>query len=238
MTLRWGKVAEPWWNDRPVLVVGTGPSMKGFDFSRLRGLGYILAVKESVWDIPFADACFGLDMGWMARKRSALRELTIPLYLSVPKEFREPVIDNAIYLMRTRDREIFHTNPKMIESGGNSGFGAVNLAFLKKARMIVLFGYDYQGDHYCNDRYTHLGAGHNARYLPRWGRHFDRVKQQLARAGVSVLNASTRSTVDAFERCTPEAALERLDRIRSQGSSGFRCLPVIDPTAPNAAVAS
>jgi hypothetical protein len=208
-----GVVGPPWWDDRPTLIVGTGPSLHRFDFERLRGLGHVLAVKEAVWDLPFADACFGLDLGWIERRRDKLASLSMELYLAVPASTPAKArrIRNAVYLVRRRDGDLLRTDPGEVESGGNSGFGALNLAFLKRARRIVLLGYDYDGGrHYCPERYTHLTPGHNARYLPRWGRNFDRTAPQLRAAGVTVLNASLTSTVMAFPRASIDEALARL----------------------------
>lgn len=222
--VQFSQIEPPWWDDMPCIVVGTGPSMKGFDFSKLQGLGYILAVKEAVWDLPFADACFGLDLGWMRRKQDDLRKLKMPLYLSVPEggKYHEQHIENAIYIRRLRRADSFSEDPRYIESGGNSGFGAINLAFLKRAKLIFAFGYDYQGAHYCAERYTHLPKDHNRRYLPRWGRAFHRVARQMTDSGVKMIVASMHTTIPCFERMTKHAALERLHRLRSERGGSLR----------------
>lgn len=204
------------WSDKPVLIVGTGPSLIGFDLSRLQGLGYVLAVKESVWDLPFADVCFGLDLPWMRRQGDRLQQLTMPVYLAVPDQ-HPPVkryTPSAIYLRRIRVGNGLSVNPEEIECGGNSGFGALNLAFLAGSRQIYLFGFDYTGSAYCPERYTHHPPHHNARYLPRWGENFRGTIPQIEAAGISVINASIVSTVDAFRKSSPSAVLEHLDRLR------------------------
>lgn len=224
MPIEWGEVGPPYWSDKPVLVVGCGVSLKGFDFNQLKGLGYILAVKQAWVDLPFADACFGLDQGWTKRCQAELIELArkMPVYISLPKQIDDKLhglIPAATYLERLRTCEKFTTSPRTIESGGNSGFGAVNLAWLKKARRIYLFGFDYQpkGGHYCPDRYDQP-VGHNARYWLNWGGNFDHVKDQIARAGVTVINASINSTLTAFPKVSIEQALLDLHRLRAEGS--------------------
>lgn len=214
------------WDDKPVILVGTGPSLKDFDLSKLRGYGYVLAVKEAIWDLPFADACFGLDMPWMRRQGDRLEEVArrIPVYLAVPDQEQPPIsryTPSAIYLKRLRTSEGFSDDPGAVESGGNSGFGAANVAYLAKARDIVLLGYDYKGEPYCPERYTHHPRGHNARYLPKWGENFRAVAPVLKRKGVRVVNASKWSTVDAFDKIELGDALEYLDRVRSQGDGGL-----------------
>lgn len=235
-----GEVGPPWWNVKPVVIVGTGPSLKGFDFSRLEGLGWIFAVKESIWDLPFADALFSLDRPWINRQADRLRALTIPIYLAIEPESRRLCahIKNATYLTRTRF-EGLSDDPKVVQSGGNSGGGAFNLAYLKRAREIVLFGFDFSanGGHY-TDRYLDWQPeGHNARYFPNWGSNFRAALPQLERAGVKVLNACPESTVDAFPRCTIGEALQRLDRLRSERSCSIRGGAAVDQGTPDRAAA-
>lgn len=218
-----GAIGPPWWDDRPVILVGTGPSLAAFDFERLRGLGRVVAIKESIWDLPFAEACVGLDLPWMRRQADRLADVakTIPLYLGVPKHelpHKHVVIPGAIYLDRRRVGNELSDDPEVIEFGGTSGFGAFNVAYLKRARSIYLFGFDFTtagGGHYCQSRYGHHPDPHfNQRYWPRWGSNFRSALPQLARAGVTVINASPISTVDAFPKCGIDEALQRLDRLR------------------------
>lgn len=221
MPPEFSEVKAPWWNDRPTLIVGCGSSLKGFDFSQLRGLGYILAVKQAVWDVSFADACFGLDLPWMKRCRNELSQLTVPLYLAVPPGLSEKQythIPNAVYLERLRVKNKLSDDPRKIESGGNSGFGAFNFAILKRAKRIYLFGYDYSssGGHYCPERYDQP-QNHNARYWPRWGDNFFDIKDQIAVAGVTVVNASPNSTLKAFPKVTLEQAIANLRGLRPTG---------------------
>lgn len=225
------------WSDKPVLIIGTGPSLVGVDLSRLKGLGHVLAVKESVWDLPFADACFGLDLPWMRRQGDRLGQLTMPLYLAIPDQ-HPPVrryTPSAIYLRRLRLGNGLSTNLEEIECGGNSGFGAFNLAFLTSPRQIYLFGFDYTGSAYCPERYTHHPKHHNARYLPKWGENFRGTIPQIEAAGISVVNASIMSTVDAFPKSTPVAALEHLDRLRQsrQSTCSLRSGSVVNAASPH-----
>lgn len=118
------------WSDKPLLIVGCGASLKGFDLNRLRGLGRILAVKEAIWDLPFAHACFGLDVPWMERQRTKLSELPMPLYLAVPPNRAFPIMANATYYMR-KFSDRLSDNAAEISCGRNSGFGAINLAYHK-----------------------------------------------------------------------------------------------------------
>jgi hypothetical protein len=216
-----GSVAAPLWDGRPAIIVGTGPSLKGFDLSRLNGLGWVLACKESMFDLPFADAIFGLDLPWMRVRHDYLAEraLACEVYLSAPEQklhlFR--TVPGAIYLKRLRNADTFTMDPEAIECGGNSGFGAINLALLKRAREIYLFGFDYTSGHYNQPRYDEREAWGAAsmNYFPRWAKTFDATVDQLRRLNVKIWNASPDSNLTAYERISNESAL---DRLRGLGS--------------------
>lgn len=222
---------EPYWQDRPVILCATGPSLKHFDFERLRGLGRILAVKQAWKDLPFAEACFGLDIPWMRWAHEDLLDVAkrMTLYLGVPpkcdvKGVRE--VPGAIYLNRERAAEKLIIAHDTIESAGNSGFGAFNLAVNKivlgpsPARPpIFLFGFDYIGDqHYRPTDYVSMPAGHRAKYQASWASNFRCTKAQVEALGLTVFNASPTSNIDAFPKVTHAQALEHLDRLRQQAT--------------------
>lgn len=210
------QVGPPWWDDRPVFLVGTGPSLVGFDFARLRGLGYVLSVKNSWPDVgSFADAWFCLDLHTMRRvplavqriARKATAYLAIDRALADERPLPAPVIAGAVYLKSYRLNVGLSEDPSQIECGANSGFGAFNVAYLKRAKLIVLLGFDYTGAPYCPHRYSHNPEGHNERYLERWAGNFDCTVPQLQRDGVRVINASQLSAVRAFPRMSIEQAM-------------------------------
>jgi len=202
--VNFGAVGPPWWGDRPCLIVGTGPSLHGFDLARLRGLGHVLAVKEAYHELPFADAVFGLDLPWMEHERVQLTALAarLALYLAVPDD-RAVDIPGATYL---RQLAGYHLSRKAdtINAGGHSGFGALNFAYLKRAKTVYLFGFDYSGAHYYADgRYTR----DQVKSYSVWAAAISAVKPQLTHAGLNVVNVSPASLVQAYPKVSVEQAL-------------------------------
>lgn len=224
-----GKVGAPYWDDKPLAIVGTGPSLKGLDFACFDNPSFhVLAVKEAVWDLPHALAVFGLDRPWMTAQADKLAATSVPKILAVEEEIRPcPVIPGALFLQRARF-EGFSDDPGIIQSGANSGFGATNLAYLKrtpgntKPWRWSLFGFDYRaGPHYCQDRYmswSHPGRtpmpaadpAQNARYWEPWGNNWTQAMPQIKTAGIEIMNASINSTVKAFRKCEFEEGLRWL----------------------------
>lgn len=150
----------------------------------------------------------------------------MPLHLAIPAERGCPneLKGKAHVYVRIRSKPLrLSTNPKFIECGRNSGFGALNLAFLMGAKEIYLFGYDYQPDsYYCPERYTHKKPESQAHW-PTWAKLYDPIAYQFKAAGVAVFNASPTSTITAFPKITLAEAMQRLHRMGSEGSRSLQC---------------
>jgi hypothetical protein len=209
-----GTVGARDWGDRPVAIVGGGPSLSGFKFERLKGRFTVLALNASIFDLPWADCGFTIDRraarNWWPRLVS---ETTMPLVFAIPDQhltnFSASPTPRMSFVRRVQ-RSTLSTSPYDIAAGGTSGFGALNLAFLRGARRIVLLGFDYQP--------SPLGAWHHneQHYFPhiqraadwqQWAQNFETAAPMLRAAGVKVLNASERSAITAFPRVSIDEAL-------------------------------
>jgi hypothetical protein len=214
--LEFSAVGEPYWGDRPVAIVGAGPSLHQFEFSRLRGPWRVIAVNQKVWDLPWADACISIDIPWIRDQAArVVATMTMPVYVAGPEYHQCPHVPGMNYLKRSRTFG-FSDAADTVEMGGTSGYAALNFAYLKRAKFVVLFGFDYsaaRGDHDKPEQYPWHPVGHNARYWPRWATNFAEALPQIERAGMKVLNASPESTISAFGRCTIEQGLAALRNI-------------------------
>lgn len=206
--MNFGTVGKPYWNDKTVVIVGGGPSLNGFDMERLRGRFHVLAVKATIFDIPWCDAGFGLECADLARWWDRLTKLSTPNYWAIPDNwfFRRPLRPSpGMTFLRRRAGTELSRNTGAITSGGSSGFGALNLAVLKGARKIVLLGYDYRPTGHHNDRHYPGRIETPAAKWTEWAGNFDRAAMALKADGVEVLNASPESMITAFPKCTHES---------------------------------
>lgn len=208
------------WEGCTAALIGTGPSMKGFDFLRLDSPDWrIMAVKESMFDLPFAGAIFGLDLPWIGTRGNYLERRAAggsDVILAMPDQntcFARP-LDGVTYVRRLRSSNRMSLLADSIECGANSGFGAINAAVHKGVKTIVLFGYDYTANgHYNQERYDERKKWDGGdRYFPRWATHFDEAAKHLNQLGVKVFNASPQSTVTAFERISHDDGMQILCR--------------------------
>jgi hypothetical protein len=171
----YGKVSKPFWDDKPVAVIGGGPSFRDFDLERLRG-AHVLAVKSVIIEVPWADACYG--SGSYSDWRSKLENVQSRVYWAADQP--EPSSKNITFLKRL-DGEGVSDDPGEIYGGKTAGFGAMQICIHKRARTIVLFGFDYD-------------------QWPKWAEHFGVYASYFTQHGVNIVNASPRSKIRCFQK--------------------------------------
>lgn len=98
-------------------------------------------------------------------------------------------------------------DPRYLNTGGNSGYQAINLAYHFGARRIILLGYDMQ--HTGGRRHWHedYPAGGNAAPVESWRKRFEPLARDLRNDGVTVINATRVTALECFERMPLEDAL-------------------------------
>jgi hypothetical protein len=210
-----GSVTAPWWNDRTVYLIGGGPSLSGFALDTLCGLGHCIGINQSMFDIPVA-AGISIDQRFILERHQELAEFaqTTQLYLAPGDRFCRTVdpVAGAIYL-RSEFMQGLSTSPDLLHTGGTSGYAALNLAVLKRARKIVLLGYDYGviggRHHYHDDYFWHRPEDQS---WQSWARHFDSAAIQCRELGIEVINASPRSAIECFSKMLIEEAMQWGDK--------------------------
>ena len=194
---RYGSVSEPWWSE--AFLIGGGPSLRGFDFGLLRSRT-TAAVNDAVLYLPWATALFSLDVQWIQNRRQEITGFAGEKFLA-PPENDEPGLPGVVYLRRARYPGLSN-NPTQLCLGGNSGYAALNLAYLKRARVIALLGYDFcidGGSHHWHEGYRWAPSS-GQHHLQEWAREFEVAAKLLQADGVRVINVGLGSRIEAFER--------------------------------------
>jgi hypothetical protein len=209
--LDFGSVGPPFWSDRPVILLGGGPSLRGLDFSILPSIGYVVGVNHAMFDCN-VNAGISIDHPFVRQSRTSLCAFAArsELYLAVGNRWAdsrlEPV-DGAVYL---RDAEAaISQDHGSVGAGGTSGYASLNLAVLKGAKRILLLGYDYgtaSGRHHYHDAYRWSDRSDQASWS-RWATNFDAAAHVISSLGIEVMNASPVSRIACFQKCTVEDGL-------------------------------
>lgn len=111
----------------------------------------------------------------------------------------------------------FSTDPRVL-NGTNSGYCALNLAYLLKPKRVYLVGFSMNrspnGAAYWYQPYSWTkdeGATKPGKY-DEWAMQMDAAQRQFKAAGIDVANVSPSSSITAFRRLTPSQFIEERDR--------------------------
>ena len=85
----------------------------------------------------------------------------------------------------------------IIHQGANSGFQAINLAYLAGARKFILLGFDCKGNHWHGSHPSPINTGmpHN-----HWKKEFQILSADLEKEGIEVVNCSPGTALKAFKQ--------------------------------------
>jgi len=212
---------EPKWAGKTAFLLAGGPSLKGFDAGILRNHGKVLTINDSWRLAPWAHASYFCDWQWwqMQQAKNPRAKLsTAPggevgfhdmIYrafwiTSSPKFADNPQV-HCIQLTGDRGLE---TSPVGVKHGSNSGYQAINLAYLLGAARIILLGYDMK----CQAAHTHWHDEPRQAQpvfqtvLDSFIPAFDTLAAPLKEAGVEVINC----TPDSALKCWPYVPLEEV----------------------------
>ena len=192
------------WNGRPAFIVGGGPSLRGFDWSRLDGelsIGINRAYESYDPTIVFSmDNRYWNDIelakyGEKARDKFQVYDYGLKCWMDVANALYPNDIVTVGCCGPERWGESLRTG---IGSGGNSGFGAVNIAFLLGANPIYLLGFDMKG----------MGDGrqawfHSGHIVNQGDKVYKQFKQRFKDVALPPIQISGRKVVNLY----PESAL-------------------------------
>jgi len=202
----------------PGFIIGGGPSLRGFDFGRLRGL-LCMAINVAFKDVPWADIAYigdarlldqlADDPDWSAF--NGLRYTrSHPLGRSL-----QPKFINVLVRSDRWEKPGFiiggGANPVRIASLGNSGLSGVNLAEQLGWSPIFLLGFDCGG---------FTGSGKMANYHDRYPEHWrkpgpfltkkftDGFRDVLPDITAEVYNCNLQSELECFPKLTFDEAVD------------------------------
>ena len=145
-----GKVSKPFWDDKPVAVVSGGPSLADFDFERLRG-AHVLAVKDMILSIPWADAGFGLG-DWL----DELSDVQSRIYWAIRDDQQEPPSARNLTLLRQVPGQL-SDNPRFTH---HQRIRAMQICIHKRAKISC-----------CSADYTSTEMWRPMLYAPYFTKH-------------------------------------------------------------------
>ncbi|GAH74688.1 unnamed protein product, partial [marine sediment metagenome] len=194
------------WKGQRCFIIGGGPSLRDFDFSKLKG-ELVIGVNRVYEEID-CTITFSLDSRyymWIVRGNLGVEAkrkfedfkgykvwLNSASFIPYPKD---------IYLLNSIGAEAFSWSLKDgLGGGSNSGYGAVNLAVCLGANPIYLLGFDMKGD---GKKQAWWHDGYPAKQpdsvYRKYMERFNRIAPELKAKGIRVINLNPESALKCFE---------------------------------------
>ena len=203
------------WSGEPCFVVAGGPSLRGFDFERLRGRGRVIAINRAFEFIPWADMLFFMDhtfYQFVHKDPERLAKWESFRGYRVFLNMMGRLVPDCNSVKAIGRSGVSHSHSKGLYHGNNSGFGALQMALALGCRPIYLLGYDMLDEGKANktDAQTHWHSGYGR--LAHMGaplsfrRDFDLEANRLKKLDY-VFNLNPRSGLRVFKFKTIEEVL-------------------------------
>lgn len=187
------------------VIIATGPSLTQSDCDLAATMGRrVYVVNDAYRWCPFADVLYACDEEWWAihhADTNGVEAWTTSQDAAFKYGLNHIPGDHADHA-----RRYFDASGHGIIYGGNSGFQAINLAYVHGVRDAVLLGFDMGYDageakHFFGD---HPAAIEKPSPYPAWIKHFNMAAGEIAAAGMTVRNASRRTRLECFKRVALE----------------------------------
>lgn len=191
---------DPLAKGRPVVCLGTGPSLTREDVDYCQGRACVIAIKDAVFLAPWADVLYSGEVRWWDHHGPSLT-------YSGPRYTIDPKAAAWATVLRNAGAVGLETRPDGLRSGNHSGYQSINLSVHLGARMIVLLGYDMQPGP--NGREHFFGSHAYARKHPpfQFLPLFRELVQPLEDLGIAIWNCSRQTALTCFPRCSLAEAL-------------------------------
>ena len=198
----------PDWSGDIVVLVASGPSAPQVRLAAARGKAKFIAVNNSWRLAPWSDVLYSCDFSWWNAYDDWHQFAGLKVSIEYRTSEKWPEI-RRMECQKINDFVDFSPDAR-IGWGGNSGFGAINLAVKFGAKRLILVGYDMTLSHGPHWHGKHKVGMHNP--LPanvrRWRRAIDNAEPSLKAHGVRILNASPISGLEAYPKIGFEEALK------------------------------
>lgn len=194
--------APPVFRGETVYLLGSGPSLDGFDYSLLEGRRVIAVNNAGLCQYRRADVLISTDMRWWQESAHKLHLFHGDTLISTEGA---GIPDPRIRVMARRRKSGLSFERHILHGIYTGMHAAINLAVHFGAARIVLLGVDLRGAG--ERKYTYGGQ-----ITPRTARQFANMKAALESTApalkgknIDVVNASPDSALEIWPRCPPQA---------------------------------
>ena len=191
--------------EKPLVIVGGGPSASDCDFETLKGAVTVATVNDGFRKLPWADICITADGWWLQKRALEIQRFRGRVIAILPKHLPDRPCQ---YERVERVSGVgFDGVPGRAHFGDNSGFAALNWAVAEGFKRIALIGFDYnpQGGHWHGGYEWHCPIGPE-RY-PAWSDAMATVAPLLKKAGAKIVNCNPKSLKGVYRHASVEGVI-------------------------------
>lgn len=195
-----------------VVCMATGPSLTAADVDYCRGKATVIVVNDAHRLAPWADVLYSSDRYWWRHYGGVPSFAGLKVAIEHTPRRKDPALERLvpemIWMKHTGFDGVETARDGLRTCANNSGGAAVNLALHLGAKRIILLGYDMgvtgSKRHFFGEHPQGLSKSHN---FPGWRAAFDRMRAPFAALGVTVLNCSRSTSLNAFQMVPLEDSL-------------------------------
>ncbi len=199
---------DPVWAGQDVFLIGGGPSLRGFDWSLLRGKNTIGCNAAFTLGVDVCKVCFFSDWKWYVKFEDDLKAYADQggrVFTHLRTMINRKRLHGLPHIeIMAREKTGLHHDA--LGFGGNSGCSATNLALVLGAARVFLLGFDCKVDqpgdtHWHNLRIDIPLPHFYTRYMQGWKDiHFD---LPVKFPGREIINLNPDSAIPFFPKAVP-----------------------------------
>ena len=179
-------------------MIGGGPSLRAFDWSRLHGRNTVGCNDAYKLGESVCGVCVFGDLRWFNHHRRSLERFKNPILTNQPSLHKGRAYP-WVWTMRRENRGLHKTS---LGWGGNTGCLAINAALVLGAKRVFLLGFDMKRkDNKTNWHDDNIGRPNDPSY-DRFMKGFSSVASSLPVAfpGCEVINLGPDSRLECFPK--------------------------------------
>ncbi len=189
-----------------MVCIASGPSLTQDDCEFVRGKAKVIAINTSYQLAPWADALYACDARWWRWHKGAKDFNGLKFSL----ERRAGLY--GVQILKAGKPEGLSDDPCFLNTGKNSGYQAMNLAYLLGASKIVLLGYDMQRGPRGEMHWHKEHPIRTPNLYVEFRRRFETLVKPLAERGVEVVNCSRNTALECFPKHTLQEAFADMEQ--------------------------
>lgn len=186
----------PDWRGHTCVIAASGPSLTPEQcFAAVTSKAKVIAINTTFRMLPEADALYACDYLWLKIHKAQFMPAFNGRVWTQDRAAAEQF--NLKYVRHAARDGLGRGNT--LHVGGNSGHGAINLAYLFGARRILLIGYDMREiggkKHWHPD---HPAPCVQKQQFGEWIHKFRKLAEDLKAAQCEVINCTPKSALQCF----------------------------------------